>query len=135
MIPLATKLFGSQLCTGRQARPQPYGARALYSRTTLLDALFGLPRQLKFFSSRHGCSLAASLSPCSSFSISSLLSTSARSTFQLSFSLLSLSFSSFPHSLSFDFPLLRLFVASLGARRDTRGQLKVPARPGRLHDP
>lgn len=31
MIPLATKLFGSQLCTGRQARPQPYGAR--YNRT------------------------------------------------------------------------------------------------------
>jgi len=27
MIPLATKLFGSQLCTGRQARPQPYDAR------------------------------------------------------------------------------------------------------------
>lgn len=27
MIPLATKLFGSQLGTGRQARPQPYGAR------------------------------------------------------------------------------------------------------------
>lgn len=102
MIPLATKLFGSQLCTGRQARPQPYGARALYSRT-LLDALFGLPWQLKFFSSRHGCSFAASLSPCSSFSISSLLSTSARSTFQLSFSLLSLSFS---------FPLFLLSVCS-----------------------
>lgn len=45
-------------------------SRALYSRT-LLDALFGLPWQLKFFSSRHGCSFAASLSPCSSFSISS----------------------------------------------------------------
>lgn len=32
MIPLATKLFGSQLCTGQQARPQPYGARYI-SRT------------------------------------------------------------------------------------------------------
>lgn len=32
MIPLATKLFGSQLCTERQARPQPYGARYI-SRT------------------------------------------------------------------------------------------------------
>lgn len=113
MIPLATKLFGSQLCTGRQARPQPYGARALYSRT-LLDALFGLPWQLKFFSSRHGCSLAASLSPCSSFSISSLLSTSARSTFQLSFSLLSLSLFLLP-----SFTLFRL-SSSPSVRRVSR---------------
>lgn len=33
MIPLATKLFGSQLSTGRQTRPQPYGARRIAVRS------------------------------------------------------------------------------------------------------
>lgn len=49
--------------------------------------------------------------------------------FVLDPSFLSLSFSP---SLSF-FP--RVSSSSLGARRDTRRQLKVPVCPGRLHDP
>lgn len=115
MIPLATKLFGSQLCTGRQARPQPYGARYI-SRTPRRSLRVALAIKILF------------LPPW-------LLSLLPRLHTRLLLDLLVLdlhvhSTVSFP--LSSPSCLRRL---ALGARRDTRRQLKVPARPGRLHDP
>lgn len=123
MIPLATKLFGSQLCAGRQARPEPYGARYVAVR---LERSLGLPWQLKFFSCRHGCSrLPVPASYARLFLDLLALDLCARSTFSSSFS--------FPYPPAC--PPGRLSSTSRGARRDPRWQLKVPARPGRLHDP
>lgn len=76
MIPLATKLFGSQLCTGRQARPQPYGAR--YNRTPRRSLRVALAIKILFLPPWVLLSLVPRLRALVSFSISSFsTSTSA----------------------------------------------------------
>lgn len=119
MIPLATKLFGSQLCTGRQARPQPYGARYISHtprrslRVALAIKILFLPPWLLSLLPHLRARLLLDLL---------ILDLHVRSTV------------SFPLS----FPPPRLFIVSsrcVFSRCDTRRQLKVPARSGRLHDP